>query len=577
MSQRKLYVPPGFSGVSHWDEAKSLHQALDMARTRLLVVCSSFMLVFLFIAGRLIDLGVLKRHSAETFCQESCLQNTRFRADIVDRNGEILATSLKTPSLYANARVILDAKEAALKLTQALPELSYKETLHRLQSGKAFVWLARHLTPQKQAEIIRLGLPGIYFQQDERRVYPHGELFSHVLGYTDVDNKGLGGIERKFDKFLVSAKEKESLPLSLDIRVQHVLRDELLVGIEKFNAQGGAGMIMNVRTGEILAMVSLPDFDPNQVGKIGPQKDVLFNRITLGAYEMGSSFKIFSTAMYLERGAESVHTKFDVTVPLRVGRFRITDIHPARYPLTVAEIFTESSNIGVAKMAMQMGGAHQKDFFKKLGFFQSSSLEIPEIGAPLYPKDWSEATTITASYGYGISISPLQLATAIGGILNKGVMQQPTLLKASSGEISKGKRVVSEETSEIMRKLMYMVVTQGTGRKAQVKGYEVGGKTGTANTLEGGSYKKGTNMTSFVGAFPMSNPQYIVLIMVDRPKPTKETYGFTSGGWNAAPVAAKVIERIAPLLHVVPVRDVGFDSQKDSLLIHASSPQSGGR
>jgi cell division protein FtsI (penicillin-binding protein 3) len=567
MSQRKLYVPQSFY-ETQWQETKSLRLTLDMARSRLLVICCAFMVAFIVIVGRLVDVSLLRGGSQETLAHQNAFHGTRFRADIVDRNGELLATSLKTSSLYANARVVLDPKEAADKLVQVLPELNHKEILQRLKSGKGFVWLARHLTPQKQAEVLCLGIPGIYFQQDERRVYPHGELFSHVLGYTNIDNQGLGGIERKFNEQLLSTGEP--LRISLDTRVQHVLRDELLAGIEKFKAQGGAGLVMDVQTGEIIAMISLPDFDPNKVGKIGSEAKALFNKITLGTYEMGSSFKILTTALFLDSGIANVFTKFDVSAPLRVGRFRIKDFHPAHYPLTVAEIFTESSNIGAAKMALQMGSTLQRAFFKKIGFFSTPSLEIPEIGAPLYPKKWSEATTITASYGYGVSVSPLQLATAIGGIVNKGIMQKPTLLKTDLSKVPPGSRIISSETSETMCKLMYMIVSQGRGRKAQVKGYEVGGKTGTANTLEGRSYKEGSNMTSFVGAFPMRNPQYMVLIMVDRPQAIKGTYGFSAAGWNAAPIAGKVIGRIAPLLHVVPSIDQNIQPGTDPLITAAS-------
>jgi cell division protein FtsI (penicillin-binding protein 3) len=565
-----LYVPSDISGISNWHDTKSLHRTLDMARTRLLVICGSFILIFLMITVRLVDVSLLKRSGENTFDQ-SHIQKPVFRADIVDRNGELLATSLRTSSLYANARVVLDPKEAAQKLVQVLPELNYNDALHRLQSGKGFVWLARHLTPQKQAEILRLGLPGIYFQQDERRVYPHGELFAHVLGYTNIDNQGLSGIERKFNDLLLS--HGSPFALSLDVRVQHIVRDELLAGIEKFKAQGGAGLVMNVQTGEIIAMVSLPDFDPNHVNKIGSQKQALFNRLALGVYEMGSNFKIFTTALFLDKGKSSVHTKLDVSGPLRVGRFRITDIHPAHYPLTVTEIFVQSSNIGAAKMAMYLGSQLQQEFFKKLGFFQSPQLEIPELGSPLFPKQWSEPTLITASYGYGISITPLHLATAIGGIVNKGIMQQPTLLKKDQGYPAQGKRVVSEKTSEIMRKLLYMVVAQGTGKKAGVKGYEVGGKTGTANQLVGKSYKDGTSTTSFTGVFPMTDPKYLVLIMVDRPQGIKETYGFNLGGWNAAPITGKVIRRIAPILQVIPTHKEVDEAGQNPLLIQACATQ----
>ena len=574
MNQHKLYTPQDFHRASQWQDAKLLHRKMDMARTRLVLICCSFLLTFLVIAGRLVDVSLLRGAREGELAHTSALQEPYFRADIIDRNGEILATSLKTCSLYANARVVLDAKEAAEKLITILPELNYKETLHRLHSKKGFVWLARHLTPQKQAEVIRLGIPGIYFQQDERRVYPHGELFSHVVGYTDIDNKGLGGIERKFNDQLLS--KGEPLCLSLDIRIQHVVRDELLAGIEKYKAQGGAGMVMDVRTGEILAMVSAPDFDPNQVGKIGPEKEALFNRITLGTYEMGSGFKILNTALYLESGIANIFTTFDVSSPLKVGRFKITDFHQARHPLTVAEIFTESSNIGAAKMALQVGSSVQKAFFEKVGLFRTPSLEIPEIGSPLYPKKWTETTTITAAYGYGIAVSPLQIVTAVAGIVNKGMMQQPTLLKKDSSKGIGGFRIISEKTSETVCKLMYTGVAQGRGRKAQVIGYEVGGKSGTANKLAHRSYKKGSNITSFIAVFPMSNPQYIVLIMLDQPQAIKETYGFNAAGWNVAPVTGNVIRRIAPLLQVIPSSERKMQEKIAPVLLHVSARQKGG-
>ncbi len=554
MKQHAFYVPQDSLRLPRWNKVHRPHQALAVAHSRLLVVGCAFILVFLIIAGRLIDVGLLQGRCAGNTCRGHAMGMTA-RANITDRNGEIIATSLQTFSLYANARVVLDAKEAALKLSQTLPELKYEDILRRLLSGKGFIWLARHLTPQKQEAIMRLGIPGLSFQQDERRVYPHGELFAHVLGYTNIDNKGLGGIEQKFDELLRA--QGGALALSLDTRVQHVLRDELVAGIEKFKAQGGAGVVMNVTTGEVLALVSLPDFDPNQVGKIDSQAEALFNRITLGVYELGSNFKIFTTALYLDRGGD-VRNTFDVTPPLRIGRFRITDIHPAYGPMPISTIFTESSNIGMAKMALQFGGTAQKNFFEKLGFFKPLTFQLPELGYPLYPKEWTESTTITASYGYGVAVSPLHLVSAIGGIVNKGIMMPPTLCKVDPTKGLKGKRIVSEQTSQIMRELLYKVVSEGTGKKARVLGYEVGGKTGTANTLAGRTYKKGTNITSFVATFPVSNPQFLVMIFVDRPQGIKETYGFNAGGWNAAPIAGTVISRIAPLLQVAPRHEAPF-------------------
>lgn len=568
MSQCKLYTPHTLSKSAMWDGTRNLHLTLDMAYTRLFVMCCSFLLVFLVIIGRLVDVSLLRGGGESTFVRDGAFLAPKFRASIVDRSGELLVTSLKTSSLYANPRVVLNPQEVASKLSEVLPELKPEDILERLHSKKGFVWLARHLPPQKQAAVIRLGLPGLYFQKDERRVYPHGELFSHIIGYTDIDNQGLGGIERSCNELLL--KQEAPLALSLDIRVQHVLRDELLAGIEKYSAQGGAGLVMDVRTGEILAMVSLPDFDPNQVGKMGSRQEALFNRVSLGVYEMGSSFKIFNTALYLENNKQGLSDIFDVSHPLKVGRFRIKDFHAAHYPLSVAQIFTLSSNIGAAKMAMQMGGGPQMAFFAKLGFFQPASLEIPELGSPLYPRQWTEATTITTSYGYGVAITPLQLASAIAGIVNKGMMVQPTLFKVNPSQKQPGKRIVSEKTSEMMCHLLYAVAKEGTARKARVEGYQVGGKTGTANTLAGKSYKEGENMTSLVTVFPMSQPQYLVLVMIDRPQAIKETYGFNAAGWNAAPVGGKVIERIAPLLHVAPRSEDEMVPQATPTLVEAS-------
>lgn len=564
MSQSKLYVPQEFYSVTKVDTVKILHKAIDVAKSRLFLMSCAFLLIFVVIVGRLIEVCLFRGGGQDSF---SYIQaGPRFRADIIDRNGVLLATSLATSSLYANASVVLDPEEAATKLLTVLPELKYDDVLQRLQSGKVFIWLARHLTPQKQAEILRLGIPGLYFQKDQRRVYPHGELFAHVLGYTDIDNLGLAGLERKYDEQLTS--RVEPLQLSLDMRVQHVLKEELMEGIKKYKAQGGAGLIMNVKTGEIVALVSLPDFDPNHAGKAASE-EAMFNKITLGAYEMGSSYKVFTTALYLENGVSGITKRFDVSEPIRMGRFKITDYHRHPEPLTVAEIFMESSNIGAAKMAMQMGPAVQKAFYEKLGFLKSPTLEVPEVGAPLYPKNWSEATMISASYGYGVSISPLQLATGFGGVINKGIMQKPTLLKVQSTDELSGQRVVSEKTSEVMRKLLYMIVSHGRGRKAQVLGYRMGGKSGTANTLVNGRYVKGSNLTSFMSAFPMDCPEYSVLIMVDRPQGIKETYGFNAGGWNAGPIAGKVIRRIAPLLKVRPVDERVREPESNSLIIPA--------
>ncbi|MEB3702906.1 Cell division protein FtsI/penicillin-binding protein 2 [Candidatus Bealeia paramacronuclearis] len=568
MTQKKTY----FTDLQDqkWSRQETVHHHMDMTKTRLVMLGVVFILAFVVISFRLFDLCILRHSGASSLASES---NSRskvlVRGDIVDRNGEVLVTSLRTYSLYANAKVVLDPQEAAAKLLTVLPELNYKDVLTRLQSDKGFVWIARHLTPTKQAEVLRLGIPGIYFQKDERRVYPHGALAAHVMGFTDIDNRGISGIEKQYNELLISGEEK--LQLSLDLRVQHILRDELMAGIAKFKAVGASGIVMNVKTGEILAMVSLPDFDPNQVKKIGANEDVLFNRNTLGIYEMGSSFKIINTAMLLESGLGNLYSQYDVTGPYRLGRFKITDTHPHVGAYKVADIFIHSSNIGSIKMALQVGQERQKNFFKSLGFFQPSPLELPEVGSPMYPKNWSEATLITASYGYGVAVSPLQLITAVAGIINNGMMKKPTLLKVNDATTHESVRVVSSETSDAMKKLLYMQVSIGTGGKAKVAGFEVGGKTGTANTLEGRSYKQKSNRATFLSAFPMSDPQYALIIILEKPQAVEGTYGFNMAGWNAAPVTANVIRRMAAVLKVMPTSRIEFEKLPNaSMLIDAS-------
>lgn len=566
MANNPIYVPDDIKQARGWSVLHPLQNALDIARNRMVVVAAVFAIAFSVIAFRLMDICLLRGGDEGLVANNSLSRSgSRMRADVVDRNGKLLATSLKTSSLYANSKVVIDPAESARKLVTVIPGLDVKDVEAKLSSGKGFVWLSRHLTPTKQAEVIRLGIPGLYFQKDERRVYPHGHLFSHLIGFTDIDNKGIAGIERYFDDKLRT--ENEPLRVSLDLRVQHILRDELVRGIEKFKAQGAAGIIMDVKTGEVIAMASLPDFDPHRTGAFSQNPEAFFNRTTLGTYEMGSSFKILNTALALDSGTAKIHDEYDVTVPLQIGRFRITDYHASDHWMNVAEIFVKSSNIGSAKLALEAGAEIQQNYFKALGLLDPVSLELPEVGNPLLPKKWSKVTTITASYGYGISVTPLQLVRAVAGIVNKGMMVQPTLLVAEEGAKNIEKvRVVSEETSDKMRKLLHMVVAEGTGRKARVKGYQVGGKTGTANQTSDGKYKKGQNNTSFISAFPMQDPQYVVFIMVDRPQGIKETYGFNAGGWNAAPIAGNIIRKAAPILAVHPVREDKKDGASPMLL-----------
>ncbi len=528
----------------------SLAVALEQTRNRLLVTAAVVSLAFTAIAVKLVDATLLRSGSEprQTLAAEAHASPVG-RADIVDRNGNLLATSLATASLHADPKVVIDPREAARKLTSVLPELDYKELVEKLSGDKRFVWIKRNLTPRQQYQVHRLGVPGLYFEREERRFYPATSLASHVIGFTGVDNNGLAGIEQQFDKRLRS--DPRPLQLSLDLRLQHILKKEIAATMAEFRALGAAGMVYNVRTGEVLAMVSLPDFDPHN--PTGLDENTLFNRNTLGVYEMGSTFKIFNSAMALESGKVRLHDSFDATHSIQIGRHTISDYHGKNRWLSVAEVFQYSSNIGSVRMALTAGIPTQRAFMQKMGFMRPTPLELPENGWPLVPNPWREVNAMTISFGHGISVSPMHTVAAAAATINGGIMHPPTLLRRDPAEEIPGERVISPQTSETMRRLLRLVVTEGTAKSADAPGYIVGGKTGTADKQKGRSYSQNARLSSFVGAFPMHDPQYMVFVMVDEPKATAKTFGYATGGWVAAPAAGRIIRQIGPLLGVQPV------------------------
>jgi cell division protein FtsI (penicillin-binding protein 3) len=377
-------------------------------------------------------------------------------------------------------------------------------------------------------------------------------MVSHIVGYTNVDGKGLSGMERSYESFL--AEGQSNLVLTLDIRMQHILARELNAAIEKFSAKGGAGVIMNVNNGEILAAVSMPAFDPHSPG--GPDNPSAFNKLTYGVYELGSVFKIFSTAALLETQNVAMEQKFDASKPLKRGGFAISDYHAKERDLTLPEVFMFSSNIGSALIGEMAGTEAIKSFYRDIGLFDPLSLEIGEVGSPLVPHPWREINTLTASYGHGIAVSPLHVASAVASIVNGGVLVQPSLVldknKAETSRKSPSVRIVSPQTSYRMRQLMRLSVSVGTGTSADVRGYRVGGKTGTAEKIGAGGYDSKRLISSFVGAFPMDLPQYAIYVVVDEPIGTKESFGYATGGWVAAPAVGKIIASMAPIAGVEP-------------------------
>jgi cell division protein FtsI (penicillin-binding protein 3) len=527
----------------------SRKQALETGRTRLLVAAASFMLAFALIGWRLVDLGLMAgQHEPSLARSLSSDALETGRADIVDRNGVVLATTMPTASLYANPQHLRDPEGAAEQLARVLPGLSPAQLHARLASGRSFVWLQRNLTPRQQYEVNRLGIPGLYFQREQRRFYPHGTLTPHVVGFTGVDNQGLAGIEQSFDDVLRASAQP--LRLSVDLRIQHLLAEELAGAMRTFSAIGAAGVVMDAKTGELLAMVSLPSFDPEKPA--AAIDDARFNRASLGIYEMGSVFKIFTTAMALDAGVVTLNDGYDVRQPIRVSRFTIRDFKPKNRWLSVPEIFMYSSNIGTVHMVMDAGTPVQQDFLKRLGLLRPAAVELSEVGQPLVPSPWREINTMTISYGHGLAVSPLQLAGAVATVVNGGREVRPTLLRQDAVQPPQGEQVISPATSQVMRQLMRLVVAKGTGSKADATGYLVGGKTGTADKAVGRGYARNARIASFVGAFPMDDPRYVIFAMVDEPKPTKETYGYATGGWVAAPLAGRLVARMAPLLGIAP-------------------------
>ncbi|NWH08424.1 MAG: penicillin-binding protein 2 [Alphaproteobacteria bacterium] len=523
-----------------------------------LAIAGLFMLAaYAVIGGRLLWLAI----DEETPSRERVSQlevPVLERADIVDRNGRILATNVPVDALYADTRHIWDPKEAAQELARVLPELDVVELEQKLSSGAAFEWIKRDLTPRQYASVRALGIAGLAVKREQRRVYPNGHSAAHLLGYVNLDNRGIAGVEASLDTTLRDPKRGgEPVTLSIDLRVQHVLEDELASAIETFSAEAAAGIVLDIHTGEVLGMASLPDFDPNAPNYDPNNADEdtkarMFNRASLGVYEMGSTFKAMTTAMALDAGVVTINSTYDVRKPIRIGRFTIHDYKPKTHPLTVTEIFEYSSNIGTAHMAMDIGASRQQIYFDLFGMFKPAPIELPEVGAPLLPQKWGDVTTMTVSYGHGIAVSPIQTAAAFAAVANGGLYIAPTLLKRPAGTGVPVRRVVSENVSAEMRTLLRRAVTEGTGGQADVPGYPVGGKTGTAEKAVGGGYDEKSLISSFIGVFPALSPRYLVLIILDEPQGTEETHGYATAGWTAAPTTGKVVSRIGPLLGVRP-------------------------
>ncbi|HWX14763.1 MAG TPA: penicillin-binding protein 2 [Methylocella sp.] len=537
---------------------------LAKSTTRIRLAAFVFLALYGTIAAKLLDFGLrpdrpasVKRAAADTIAAA--------RPDILDRNGKVLATDIKVMSVFAEPRRIVDKDEAVELLTAVLPNVDARDLRERLGSRKGFIWVKRAVTPQQQKELHHLGLPGIGFQPENKRVYPNGPIAAHVLGFANLDGVGISGLEKYIDGqgladlhgagFSLTRDNLTPVTTSLDLEATYALRDELAKGIAKFRAKAGAAAILDVNTGEVIAMASLPDYDPNSPGDALDPKRI--NQLSVGVYEMGSTFKAISIAMALDHGKVTLRSRVDARESLRYGRFTIHDFHATHRVLSLPEVFTHSSNIATARMALMVGVDGHKAFLAKMGQLRRLRTELPESAEPLVPKNWGELNTITIAFGQGLNVAPLQAMMAVGALANGGTLVTPTFLKRSEEESKRdAPRVVKPETSEAMRYLMRLNAEIGTARIANVKGYFVGGKTGTADKIIHGHYANARVLTTFMAVAPADKPKYLFLTLLDEPQGLPETGGQRTAAYNAGLVAGKVIERTGQLLGLPPRIDL---------------------
>ena len=541
----------------------------NQARSRLMLAMVLMSTVYAIICGRLVFLGFQDNAKVSSY-HAADAAITASRPDLIDRNGNTLATDIHTASLFAEPIRISDPDEALELLITVLPGLDQEKTHRRLSSKAGFVWLKRELTPAQQSQIFALGIPGIGFKSETRRYYPSGETASHIIGHVNIDNVGIAGMEKHIDDTGLAdlrlagfgaAKDMQPVKLSIDLRVQHFVHDELTKALDRYQALAAGAVVMDIHTGEIIAMGSVPDYNPNSPA--GALKRENMNRTTAGLYEMGSTFKSFTTAMALDSGKVKMSDKFDATKPLHIAGFTINDFHAKRRWLSVPDIFIYSSNIGTAQLADKVGIEGHRNFLHSLGLLDKmKGFELPEIAKPHEPRKWKKINSVTISYGHGVTTTPIQTAAAAAALLNGGMLIPPTLMPRSREEAAKlAKRVISESTSKKMRYLYRLNVEKGSGRRSEVKGYRVGGKTGTAEKVVNGRYSSNKRFNVFLSGFPIDDPKYVVMVFVDEPKPEKGQH-YATAGMNAAPVVSRIIRRAAPLLGVKPK----FQKQKGPLL-----------
>lgn len=526
------------------DQGSELTMRGGGMRTRLVSIC--LLLVFGVIAMKGLTVALNGPQASSAIATH--FEEAPRRADIVDRNGGLLATSVTVYSVFADPRAIGDAELIANELATVLPDLDVDRIAARLANNdRAFAWIERGITPRQRQAVFALGLEGIGFREETRRAYPRGTLAGHVLGYAGADGQGLGGIEYAMDDRLTG--DQTPLALSIDANVQFSLEAELSAAVGEYDAEAGAGIVMAARSGEVLGMASWPPLDPHKATDLDAEDPALLDRASGAVYELGSIFKPLTVAGALDAGAIRPSDKFDVREPITIRGRQINDDHPIIGRPTAFEIIADSSNIGTVKIAWQLGTRRQQEFFSSLGLFSRSTIELTGSARPLLPDSFDDLYSATASYGHGIAVSPIAFASAFASLANAGETVSPTLLLEPERKRSP-KRVMAAPTANLVVRMLRQAVLDGTGERAEVGGYRVAGKTGTAEKPIAGGYSEDENICSFAAIFPADSPEYVVLIVLDSPKAGKD-YGRTAA-WNAAPTAGRVIERIAPILGVEP-------------------------
>ena len=540
----------------------SIKNNLKLRRIKL-SICSVLLIFSFTIIGyktfSLASITKVNKNQISSKKNQQSLFSKLNRGNIYGRNGELLATTIDVNSLNINPQEILNKNETIKKLNKIFPELKEESLWKKLNTKKRHINLLREISPKQYVLLLEEGIEGIKIESKDKRIYPNNNLVSHILGGTDIDGEGIAGIEKSFNEKLLNG---EDITISIHNGIQYITEKIMSEQIKKFDAEGGAGIVMNAKNGEIYAITSLPDYNANNYNNINNQN--LFNKATKGIYELGSTLKLITAAVAFESDHVKENDVFDVSTPLKVSSRTIRDFHPLNYRLNIPEVIVHSSNIGSAKIAKKIGTSTQLKYLKSLGLMDKLDLEIPELGKPQVLKDGKLLTTMTISYGHGIAITPLHLASATATIVNDGVEIKPTLL-ISNSKLSNN-RIFSSETSKKMKSIMRLVVSSkhGTAKKAQATGYLVGGKTGTAEKVnQTGGYSKKQNIVAFTAAYPMNDPQFVITIMIDNPKGQKFSFGYRTAGWVAAPVIKRLVTRISPILNIKPKTKVSSDFTKD--------------